>query len=94
MRKIFKYRLEITDEQKIRLPLGSKILSVVNQRNEMVLYALVKPEEDRMVDHTFYIVGTGHYIQEEDIRHSSYLGTVTFGANQTFVWHIFFKEWA
>lgn len=39
--KVYKYKLELTEEQKLELPYRAKILSVEKQQGDIVLYALV-----------------------------------------------------
>jgi len=64
MRKIYKYPLEITDTQIVMLPLGT-ILSVMEQNNKIVLYALVDPNA-KPVDHIIDMYGTGHEVPDFD----------------------------
>ena len=60
---IYKYKLEITDYQKIYLPIGSKILSVANQRESLCLWALVDPDGNFGEHlHHIEIIGTGNPI--------------------------------
>lgn len=42
MKKIFNYDLAIVDKQTIFIPLPAKIISVAEQREHVVLYALVE----------------------------------------------------
>lgn len=56
---IYKYRLEVEDEQRISMPSGAQILTVQMQDNWPHLWALVDPilaSEER----TILIRGTGH----------------------------------
>lgn len=60
---IYKYPLEVTDVQTIRLPRHSEILTVQLQHGEPCLWAIVRPElplEDRIIE----IYGTGHPMRE------------------------------
>jgi hypothetical protein len=74
--KIFKYELKIQDEQGLSLSKHSTILSVKEQNDKIVLYAIVNEnyqgEKDKYIIH---IRGTGHPL---DFRvHSSvFLGTI------------------
>lgn len=83
MYKIYKYELELTDNQSLTLPENSKILTVIEQNNKIVLYAKVSDSEwqDFFMIH---IRGTGHPIFET----AKYLNTVKI--NQ-FVWHVFYQ---
>jgi hypothetical protein len=84
MKKIFKYQLEITDRQIIKMPQGAKILSVQNQHNTLTLWAEVNPTS-QMVDRYFQVFGTGHPIEDEL---GDYLATVLTD-NDRIVWHVF-----
>lgn len=86
MERIFKYALEITDEQILYLPTGSKILSAIEQWDEVVLYAIVDDEIKETTGHVIKIVGTGHPFPE--CREHFFLGTVS-THNGSLVWHIF-----
>ncbi len=84
MYKIYKYELELEDQQTLVLPEHSKILTVIKQNNKIVLYAQVT--ESKYYDHyTIFVKGTGHSIGYSAI----YLNTVKIGM---FVWHIFYKK--
>ncbi|WP_434006830.1 DUF7352 domain-containing protein [Paenibacillus konkukensis] len=47
----------------LELPLGSQILSVKEQRNEVVLYALVNPDEEIRETYNILVYGTVHDIE-------------------------------
>lgn len=64
MKTIWKYQLDVTDEQLVPMKQGSQILAVQVQVGIPCIWALVdtsKPSEDRM----FCIYGTGHPIEDE-----------------------------
>jgi len=84
MKKIFKYELEITDEQAIELPMFSQILSVQMQGGKLQLWAIVNPNAQKMPVY-FRIVGTGHELKF-DPEIFNWIATVQDGA---LVWHIF-----
>lgn len=84
MRRIFKYLLEITDLQKVKIPGIVRVLSVDVQNGHVYLWALVDPDEPE-VEYSIRIIGTGHPIKSEDIRGKAFYGTVQQGR---FVWHI------
>lgn len=44
--RIYKYELQVTDNQNIMLPIGSKILTVQNQNEKACLWALVDPNNE------------------------------------------------
>lgn len=84
MSRIWKYELEITDEQTVEMPRGAKVLSVANQGGKLCLWAEVDPSERIVVRH-FLVIGTGHQITEDfDLR--KFVGTVLM---EPFVWHVF-----
>ena len=45
MKRIFKYPIPVADHSQLDLPRDARILSVTNQREEIVLYALVEDSE-------------------------------------------------
>lgn len=83
---IYKYVLEITDEQFVAMPSAAKLLAFQMQSSTPCLWALVdtsnKPSRRRL-----WIFGTGNPIP---IKHSEfayqYVGTIQQGG---FVWHLF-----
>ena len=90
MKKIFKYQLDIVDEQYIDLPVGSEAISVVNQHDVVMLYVKVDDEAEATSKVKFLIKGTGHDLdfKEEEYR---FLGTVvTLGG--MYVWHVFVEK--
>ena len=76
MKKIFKYPIEITDEQALILPLGAKILSAIVQRDELVVYALVEPIVEFKKHVEIRIVGTGHDVTF-DLQKFKFLNTIS-----------------
>ena len=88
MKTIYKYTLDVKDDQSIRIK-GTPI-SVINQRNQIAMYALCdSSEEDHYVD--VHISGTGHPIPSYVINDYKFLGTVSlFSGNLVF--HIFYKD--
>lgn len=85
MRTIWKFPLEVTDLQTIQMPVDAHFLSVGQQDDELMLWALVDPE-NQLIPTTFAIYGTGHPIgaAESDEYH---VGTVQVGP---YVWHVFY----
>jgi hypothetical protein len=91
--KIFKYPIEVTDEQILRLPAGSQILSVIEQRNEMVLYAMVPHPNDYpevYVEYDIRVVGTGHDVKFST-RDFTFVGTVSMYKGGL-VFHVFYRK--
>ena len=84
--RIYKYSLAFTGPQTLEIP--GDILSVSEQNNEVVVYAMVYDEAEP-TEYTFYIYGTGHPIPEI-ITHAEFLGTVKM-ANGALMLHVFFS---
>lgn len=82
-RAIFKYPLDVTDEQTVNLPFGAKVVHVGMQNDKMYLWAEVDPKSKDDTPVTFRIFGTGHPMPEANIQH---VGTVFDGP---FVWHVY-----
>ena len=82
MQTIWKFPLEITDIQHVKMPKGAKILSVRDQGGIPMLWAMVNPEAE-VENREIHIVGTGHM---RDMYELTYIGTTV---NDIFVWHIF-----
>ena len=82
MNKIYKYPLEMTATQIIRMPCGTEILHVAEQHGMLCLWAVVDPAAE-LRDYVIQIVGNGHPFQRNNKQH---LGTVLMGE---FVWHVF-----
>ena len=87
MTTVHKYKLFTSEKQLLVLPVGSKILSVQEQYGEIVLYAMVDTSVREVDTHTIYVYGTGHRIEEMDIR---FIGTVKLNAG-TLMFHVFAK---
>lgn len=88
MKVIYKYILKVQDIQDLFLPIESKILSVEEQNNEIVLYALVDSGAESIERYSIIIHGTGH--PADDIVDYNFLGTVKL-FNGIGVFHVFYK---
>jgi len=91
--KIFKYPLELTEEQTITLPEPAWILSVINQYGKLVLYAVaeLKNNEINLLtvhSKTIKIVGTGEEFPDIDIY--EFINTVSMDDGRL-IWHVFVK---
>lgn len=84
MKTVYKYQLELVDDQTIKLPVGFEILSIQDQRGKIEMWCLVDDLALKL-DFKFKIVGTGHpiHFDKSEWRHYS---TVQKGE---LVWHIF-----
>lgn len=83
---IFKYQLNITDEQSLFVPQGFRPLSVGNQHGQVTMWAEVKAlTPDRYVK--VRIIGTGNMMPNMAGFH--FVGTVF---QDPFVWHVYAEE--
>lgn len=80
---IWKYRLDVIDEQTIEVPFEAKALSVQMQNAELCIWCLVKTD-NKLVPMHIRIFGTGHPVV--DVPDKSYVGTFQEG---WFVGHVF-----
>lgn len=85
-RVIWKYPLDVVDSQFVCAPRGAKFISVLNQRDRLVLYALVHPGPP-FVDYKVQIRGTGHPIDYDIQQNYQFVGTVQDAG--VYVWHVF-----
>lgn len=83
MRKVFKYT--ITAECGIEMPIGAEILSCGEQGADLVIWALVNPDEPEKEIRDFVAVYTGHPLPELDMN---FIGTVQ-SRDSILVYHIF-----
>ena len=86
-RKIWKFVLPPTKVSQIMMPVGAKVLSVMEQNNEPVLWALVDPEKT-LETRGFRLVMTGEEFDDENT--GNYIGTFTvFRSTLLLVVHVF-----
>jgi len=71
---IWKYELEVTDKQFIRMPKDAELLSVQNQNEKPCLWALVKPNT-ATEERCFEVFGTGNPIHCDMGVDRKYIGT-------------------
>lgn len=62
MKTIWKFPLAVTDFQKIEMPKGAKVLAVQPQHDQVCLWAMVEPTNDKE-ERGFWIHGTGHQLK-------------------------------
>lgn len=84
MLRVYKYELEIVQEQRITMPSGARILHMGMQHSSAMMWAEVHWDNEPEV-RTFYCHGTGHDIPEDGRK---WVGTVPMGS---FVWHFYEK---
>lgn len=86
MRTIWKYELEITDHQQIKMPGPAVPMAVMKQGNRVCLWAEVDPSlKDNIYE--VFIVGTGRPVPQ--FSNAKYTGSVIDGP---FVWHVWFGK--
>lgn len=90
MKVVYKYPVDVTDEQTLKIPLGSKILSVIEQNNKIVLYAIVHPGVEYTREVIIRIVGTGHEIPFS-LDEFKFMDSIKL-QNGNLVFHVFMKE--
>lgn len=86
---VYKYSLEIKDEQMVLLPIGARILTVQQQNNNIFLWALVNSTASEEQAFTIRIHGTGHAISDSD--ELEYINTVQLYGGKL-VFHVFVKR--
>jgi hypothetical protein len=86
---IYKYKLT-EYRQTINLPINSKILSVVEQYNDIVMYAWVNTSEEEVQECDVLMLGTGWDIPEFVIKNYKFLNTVNQDSG-ALIWHVFYK---
>lgn len=85
---IYKYSLDIIDEQEVELTEWAQPLSVQFQNNRLCMWAKVN-DSPLMQRIRVSIFGTGCPLPE-DINYYTFLGTVQHG-DGSLVWHVFWK---
>lgn len=74
MKTIWKYQLKISEDQRIEMPAGAKILSVQAQNKVPCLWALVDPEAEKE-KRFFEVFGTGNPIKEYEVTSRKFIDT-------------------
>lgn len=83
---IWKYPLQVADEQVISVPRGCEPLSVQFQEGTLCVWVLADVTAD-MVDQTVHIYGTGGQMTH-DVTGEKHIGTVQ-EPELPLVWHVF-----
>lgn len=83
-RVIWKFVLELKDEQQFEMPSGALIVSFQRQNGKMCIWCLVDPSIP-MVFRTLRIHGTGHH---NILPYEKYVGSVV-DEEKASVWHLF-----
>jgi len=84
--KVFKYPLDVKDEQHVLMPKGAEILCAQTVNGQAVLWALVKPD-NKEVTRIIHMFGTGHnVVYKREYLH--YIGTIQQWEGKL-IWHVF-----
>ena len=89
MKTIYKYPIEVTDEQTLTLPVNAQILTVQTQWDSPCLWAMIDPEEKQTEQVAIRVYGTGQPVS--DSENLTYIGTVQMLSGQL-VFHIFREQ--
>ena len=84
MNAVWKYTLDVVDEQEIGTPAVWKPLHVQHQNGELTLWAEVDPAMP-MITRSIVIIGTGHPFDSEGLTH---IGSAV-DPDRTLVWHVY-----
>lgn len=74
VKTIWKFSVEINDIFKIPMPKGAEVLTVQTQKNYPHMWVLVDPALE-VVDRTFRLMGTGHFMECDDSITYKYIGS-------------------
>lgn len=86
--RIYKYPIEATDRQTIKMPAAARPLCVQVQHDQICIWAEVKPEA-RELERAVLVIGTGHEMPA-DAGAFTYLGTVQL-LRGGLVFHVFIQ---
>ena len=84
MQTIYKYPLQLTDEQEIHMPKGAKILTIQTQKGYPCLWVQVDDKQPQ-TPRTIITRGTGHPIPDSTLL---YLGTYQLDGG-ALIFHVF-----
>lgn len=87
---IWKFTLDLVDEQQVSLPKDAEILSVQVQNGNICLWALVDPEAEKETRY-FEIFRTGHLIYCDMRIERKFIGTVQISYESKLVFHVFVR---
>ena len=83
MKTIWKFSLELTDNQIVSMPVNAEILTAQMQRSQICLWVTLETNNTEMYEHVIEIFGTGNPIP---LNVRKYIASVQDGS---VVWHIF-----
>lgn len=81
--KIFKFPLDVCEDQCIRVPADAQVVSLQTQNGVPCLWVLLDPKADKE-RRVFYTVGTGHDVPENA---GAFVGTYQYTGGLVF--HVF-----
>jgi len=85
-RTVWKYLLKSSsDEQKLELPLGAKLVHVGLAPGGPAVWIELDPDETRMIEHRFWVHGTGHEVP----LWRDHIGSVIV---PPLVWHVYHAQ--
>jgi hypothetical protein len=87
MRTVFKYPIETTDTQELKLPQGSTILCVQVQNGQPCVWVILDSEVNVNRIYTLTTLGTGHRLSY-NLAADNYLGTYQLQGG-ALVFHVF-----
>jgi hypothetical protein len=86
MNTIYKYPIEITDEQTVSMPVGAQVLSAQMQGTQLCIWALVEVGNINC-DRRVRIFGTGNTVKLDG--NWKFVDSVQ---ERIFVWHVFVES--
>ena len=82
MSVIYKYPVDLTDDQQISMPVGAQVLTLQMQDRKPTIWALVNPDAPKEI-RRFALFGTGHPFDPSGL---TYVGTFQ---TRGLVFHLF-----
>lgn len=86
MTAIWKFKLELSSEQTIKVPCGARPLCAQPQAGSICIWMQLEANDKPLTERSVRIVGTGHPFEAQGLQ---YIGSVQI---QSFVWHIYIEE--
>ena len=83
---IWKFDIEVSDIQQIKMSQLAELLSVQVQHGAVCIWALINPDNP-IVDRNIIMSGTGHDLSDRLL--GKFLGTVQFPDDDDLVFHVF-----
>ena len=88
MKRVYKYPIPIADQEvTIQFPKGYEIRAFGHQSDPatVLVWAEVDADEEELVEQTFFVVGTGHDIERDDLEFCATVNIWMVGL----VWHVY-----